>query len=155
MLNRASYCIMSENVFNKSNVNISDDILSWKEAINLSAKPLFNNDCIDEEYLDAIYQNIDKFGPYIDFGFELAVPHARPEFGVKKTGVSLLKLNNTINLMNDENHPIRIIITFCSVDDTSHIDILKKISDIFGDQSNLLSIKNADSVDEILEIINK
>ena len=144
-----------ENVFTNNNVKISDDILSWKEAINLSAKPLLDHDYIGKDYLDAIYHNIDEFGPYIDFGFELAVPHARPEFGVKKTGVSLLKLNNSINLMNDSNHPIKIIITFCSVDNTSHIDILKKISEIFGDQNKLIRIKNANSVDEILNIINK
>lgn len=144
-----------ENVFTNDNVKISDDILSWKEAINLSAKPLLDDDYISKDYLDAIYHNIDEFGPYIDFGFELAVPHARPEFGVKKTGVSLLKLNNSINLMNDSNHPIKIIITFCSVDNTSHIDILKKISEIFGDQNKLIRIKNANSVDEILNIINK
>ncbi|MDU4026717.1 MULTISPECIES: PTS sugar transporter subunit IIA [Anaerococcus] len=144
-----------ENVFTNENVKISDDILSWKEAINLSAKPLLDHDYIGKDYLDAIYHNIDEFGPYIDFGFELAVPHARPEFGVKKTGVSLLKLNNSINLMNDSNHPIKIIITFCSVDNTSHIDILKKISEIFGDQNKLIRIKNANSVDEILNIINK
>lgn len=144
-----------ENVFTNDNVKISDDILSWKEAINLSAKPLLDHDYIGKDYLDAIYHNIDEFGPYIDFGFELAVPHARPEFGVKKTGVSLLKLNNSINLMNDSNHPIKIIITFCSVDNTSHIDILKKISEIFGDQNKLIRIKNANSVDEILNIINK
>lgn len=144
-----------ENVFTNDNVKISDDILSWKEAINLSAKPLLDDDYIGKDYLDAIYHNIDEFGPYIDFGFELAVPHARPEFGVKRTGVSLLKLNNSINLMNDSNHPIKIIITFCSVDNTSHIDILKKISEIFGDQNKLIRIKNANSVDEILNIINK
>ena len=144
-----------ENVFTNDNVKISDDILSWKEAINLSAKPLLDDDYISKDYLDAIYHNIDEFGPYIDFGFELAVPHARPEFGVKKTGVSLLKLNNSINLMDDSNHPIKIIITFCSVDNTSHIDILKKISEIFGDQNKLIRIKNANSVDEILNIINK
>ena len=144
-----------ENVFTDDNVKISDDTLSWKEAINLSAKPLLDDDYIGKDYLDAIYHNIDEFGPYIDFGFELAVPHARPEFGVKKTGVSLLKLNNSINLMNDSNHPIKIIITFCSVDNTSHIDILKKISEIFGDQNKLIRIKNANSVDEILNIINK
>lgn len=144
-----------ENVFTNDNVKISDDTLSWKEAINLSAKPLLDDDYIGKDYLDAIYHNIDEFGPYIDFGFELAVPHARPEFGVKKTGVSLLKLNNSINLMNDSNHPIKIIITFCSVDNTSHIDILKKISEIFGDQNKLIRIKNANSVDEILNIINK
>ena len=57
--------------------------------------------------------------------------------------------------MNDSNHPIKIIITFCSVDNTSHIDILKKISEIFGDQNKLIRIKNANSVDEILNIINK
>lgn len=141
-------------IFNENNINICDDEISWKDAINLSAKPLLDKDYISKEYTKAIFENIEKFGPYIDFGQEIAVPHARPECGVKKTGVSLLKLNNKINLNNDEDHPIKLIITFCSVDDTSHIEILKKISSIFGDLGKIENIKEANNKEEILEIIN-
>ena len=141
-------------IFNKDNVNVCDDILEWKEAIILSAKPLLDDGYIGEEYLDAIFANIEKYGPYIDFGLEVAVPHARPEFGVKKTGVSLLRLKEKVNLQDSDDHPIKLIITFCSVDDTSHIEILKEISSIFGDNERLEKIKGADSSEEILEIIN-
>lgn len=143
-----------EKIFNKDNVNVCDDVIGWKDAIILSAKPLLDDDFIEEEYLDAIFNNIEKFGPYIDFGLEVAVPHARPEFGVKKTGVSLLRLKNKVNLQDSEEHPIKLIITFCSVDDTSHIEILKEISSIFGDSEKLEKIKEANSSEEILEIIN-
>ena len=141
-------------IFNEDNVNVCDDILEWKEAIILSAKPLLDDGYIGEEYLDAIFDNIEKYGPYIDFGLEVAVPHARPEFGVKKTGVSLLRLKEKVHLQDSDDHPIKLIITFCSVDDTSHIEILKEISSIFGDSEKLEKIKGAESSEEILEIIN-
>lgn len=141
-------------IFNKDNVNVCDDILEWKEAIILSAKPLLDDGYIGEEYLDAIFANIEKYGPYIDFGLEVAVPHARPEFGVEKTGVSLLRLKEKVHLQDSNDHPIKLIITFCSVDDTSHIEILKEISSIFGDSEKLEKIKEAESSEEILEIIN-
>lgn len=143
-----------EEIFNRKNVNVCDDIIGWKEAIRLSAKPLLDYGYVGEEYLDAIFSSVEKYGPYIDFGLEVAVPHARPEFGVKKTGVSLLKLKEKVNLQNSEDHPIKLIITFCSVDDTSHIEILKEISSIFGDSEKLEKIKEANSSEEILEIIN-
>lgn len=142
------------NIFNENNINICDDQVSWQDAINLSAKPLLDEGYISEGYTKAIFKNIEKFGPYIDFGQEIAVPHARPECGVKKTGVSLLKLNNMVNLNDDKEHPIKIIITFCSVDDTSHIEILKKISSIFGDLRKIKKIKEANNKEEILEVIN-
>lgn len=142
------------NIFNYDNVNISDEILKWEDAIILSAKPLMDSGYIGKDYLDAIFKNIDKFGPYFDFGFGVAVPHARPEFGVKNTGVSLLKLNHKVNLINSFAHPIELIVTFCSVDYTSHINILKEISSIFGDREKLNKIKRAMTKDKILEIIN-
>lgn len=141
-------------IFNKNNVKVCDDVIGWKDAIILSAKPLLDDGYIGDEYLDAIFANIEKYGPYIDFGLEVAVPHARPEFGVKKTGVSLLRLKNKVNLQDSQEHPIKLIITFCSVDDTSHIEILKEISSIFGDSERLEKIKEANSSEEILEIIN-
>lgn len=141
-------------IFNKGNVNICDDTISWKDAIILSAKPLLDDAYIGEEYLDAIFANIEKYGLYIDFGLEVAVPHARPEFGVKKTGVSLLRLKNKVNLQDSNDHPIKLIITFCSVDDISHIEILKEISSIFEDVEKLEKMKEARSVEEILELIN-
>ena len=74
---------MSE-IFSHNNVSISDNDLGWKDAVRLCAKPLLEAGYIDESYLDSIFEMAEKLGPYFDFGQGIAVPHSRPQKGVKK-----------------------------------------------------------------------
>jgi transcriptional antiterminator, BglG family len=142
-------------IFSHNNVSISDKDIGRKDAIRLCAKPLLDTGDIDESYLDSIFEMAEELGPYFDFGQGIAVPHSRPQDGVRNTCAALLKLNKSVLLMDNPEHPIDVIVIFASVDDESHIGILQEISDIFGEKSNIEEIKNANSVEEILKIFNR
>ena len=139
-------------IFDKDNVFLTDKKLTWKEAIKLCARPLLDDDYIDESYIDSIFKQAEKIGPYFDFGQGIAVPHSRPEDGVNKTGAALLKVSEPVLLMDDKSHPIDVFIVFGSSDSYSHIDVLKEISEVFGDKDKLAKIKAAKSKDEILNV---
>ena len=47
-------------------------------------------------------ETVEKIGPYIVLAPKVAVPHARPERGVNKLGISLLKLNKEVDFNTDE-----------------------------------------------------
>ena len=56
--------------------------------------------------------------------------------------------------MDDPSHSIDIFVVFASVDDESHIEILQEIAGTFGEKSNIENIKNANTVEEILEVFD-
>ncbi|WP_217620935.1 PTS sugar transporter subunit IIA, partial [Bacillus sp. GbtcB13] len=73
-----------------------------EEAVQTGAKPLLDKEVILEETTDAMIDNVKKMGPYLIIGPEMAVPHARPEKGVRKVGMRLLKLKQPVYFLDDE-----------------------------------------------------
>lgn len=67
----------------KRKIRFTNKELSWQEAIELAAQPLLDKHEIEERYIKAIIDKVEAFGPYIDLGLGIALPHARPEEGVK------------------------------------------------------------------------
>ena len=71
-----------------NSVQIIDHINSYQEAIHLCFKPLLDQQYITQEYT----KNVIKQGKELNFYYLLthgmAMPHARPEDGALKNGVS-------------------------------------------------------------------
>lgn len=82
----------------KGRVNIVENVNDWKEAITLAAKPLVEDGSVENSYIDAMIANVNKFGTYIVIAPKVAMPHSRPEDGVNKNCVSLLKVNEGVLL---------------------------------------------------------
>lgn len=52
--------------------------MSWEEAIRLTAQPLLTKGKIKESYIQAMIDKVKEYGPFINIGEYLALPHARP-----------------------------------------------------------------------------
>lgn len=73
-------------------IHIRHDITDWREAVKASAEPLLANGTITADYVEAIFAQHEKLGPYYVLAPGIAMPHARPEEGAKGLGLSLLTL---------------------------------------------------------------
>ena len=80
----------------RNKIDIVDSVNSWEDAIKKGAELLIENKCIEPRYVDCIINNIKESGPYIVLGDGMAMSHARPEDGVIKSGITLLKIKNGI-----------------------------------------------------------
>ncbi|WP_082680471.1 PTS sugar transporter subunit IIA [Caviibacter abscessus] len=96
-------------MFNKNNTIILDKVSDWRESIKEASNPLIKNGNINWNYVDKIIENINKFGFYIVLDEYVAIPHARPEDGVCETGISFLKLNNSVLYGNEKVYLIFVI----------------------------------------------
>ena len=64
----------------------------WQEAIDFSMVSLLDKNYISENYIQAIKDSTINNGPYYILAPGVAMPHARPECGALKTGMSLTLL---------------------------------------------------------------
>ena len=88
----------------RNKIDIVDSVDNWEEAIKKGAELLIENKCIEPRYVDNIIKNIKESGPYIVLGDGMAMSHARPEDGVIKNGITLLKIKNGVDF--DEKNKI-------------------------------------------------
>lgn len=139
---------------NKQTVQVvNGDGIDWQAAIRLAAKPLLDNGTIEKEYVQDVIKVVEQEGPYINIGPYIALAHSRPSKSVKKVGLSLLKTNREIALVNKD-HPIKLWFVLAATDNTSHLEVIKQLLKVLMNRETVKKILATTTVEEILNILN-
>ena len=136
------------------NIQIVDSVSDWKQAVTLSAQPLLAKGAITEDYINAIFNSHQELGPYYVLAPGLAMPHARPEQGAIKNGLSLLHIKQGVSFDADENDPIYVVIMLCALSGEEHINMITALAEIFSDDQRLSALLEASSMEAIQSVIN-
>lgn len=134
----------------ENNIQILPQVDSWEEAIKVASSPLLEKGYIEPRYIDTMISKVNELGFYIVLSEDVAMPHSRPEDGVLKMGMSLLKLDTPAKFGNND---IQIVITLAAKDNESHIDALTNLVELLNDDEKIEKIKLAKTNQEILGII--
>lgn len=110
------------------NILFREKVYRYEDAIRIAANPLLEKRMIDETYIEAMIENVQRRGPYIFLGHGMALPHARPEDGVNEVGFSMLVLKEPIALAEDSNVFVDHFIVLAAVDNSTHLDALSDLN---------------------------
>ncbi|MFY0880998.1 BglG family transcription antiterminator [Clostridioides difficile] len=145
------YQPMLKELINAERVNIIKNVRDWKEAIKIASKPLLEDNSIEELYIENMIKSVEKYGPYIVLTDRFALPHASSKEGVNKLAMSLLIVEDEVDLLGK---PVNIFMVLAAVDNTTHIRALASLSEMMYEEENVKLIINGDK-SSILELINK
>lgn len=139
--------------FLKNNIKIVDSVENWEEALRIGAESLINNNNIEPRYVQAIIDNVYKYGPYIVLTDGVAMPHSRPEEGVLKKGMSFLKVRNGIEFYQTESK-IYLFFTLAAENADGHQDAIAELAEFLCDDEKLEKIIKEDLTEsEILDLL--
>ncbi len=133
------------------NINVKEEVSSWEEAIRKAGQCLVDNGSVIPEYVEAMIENVKVNGSYMVINNMIALPHARTENLVSKTGMSLLELKEPVTFPGDKK--VKIILCFSSVDHKEHIDALTKFVTLIEDY-DLLNFIEYSSKEKIKNFID-
>ncbi|WP_103061876.1 PTS sugar transporter subunit IIA [Actinomyces qiguomingii] len=136
-------------------VIIHKDVDTWQQAIAVVAEPLLADGSITIQYVKAMIEAVDRFGPYIVLSPHLVLAHARPDTGVKRQAMSVLTLKHPISFNHPENDPVDIVFCLAAVDADSHIQALKEFVAIAGDRPLQERLVAAGTVAEFQRILRR
>ena len=139
------------NYFPEASITIKKSAQNWQEAIDLSMASLLRNDYVNEDYVQAIKDSTLNNGPYYILAPGVAMPHARPEFGALKTGMSLTLLKEGVTF-SDTNEPVKLLIGL-SADADSHIGAIQALSELLSEDDQLASLLNCHTEKQLADII--
>ena len=134
------------------NILIMDSIENWETAIRVAAKKLLEKKYIKKEYVEAMITDINKLGFYIVLNEGVAMPHSRPENGVLKTCLSLLKLKKPVDFGESK---VYLIFVMAATDNNSHIEFLIKFSELLQNDKEIEELIKAEKIEEVIKIIDK
>ena len=136
-------------------IQISDEVADWENAIRLAAQPLVDSQKIESRYSEAMIEKVKQYGPFIHIGKGIALPHARPEDGVKALGMSLLKVEKPVLLLGDEKHAIQLFVCLAAVDNEAHLRALSSLTKLLSNRENLEALLAATTKEEITTILTR
>ena len=139
---------------NKS-IRLQAEANTWQEAVKLGVDLLVEAEVVEPRYFQAILDGVERFGPYFVIAPGLAMPHGRPEEGVKKNGFALVTLKTPMVFNHEDNDPVDILITLAAVDARTHQeDGIMQIVNLFEDEANFDRLRACRSEQEVLDLID-
>jgi len=125
----------------------------WEDAIRAVGRLLVADDAVEPRFIDAMIRVAKEFGPYIVVAPGIALPHARPEDGVKQASIAMITLAEPVNFGNEQNDPVSLVIALAAVDNKQHIQSLAELASVLGEEDNVQRLRSARSADELLGIM--
>ncbi|WP_312924887.1 PTS mannitol transporter subunit IIA [Atlantibacter hermannii] len=140
------------NYFPESSISIKNSAKNWQEAIDISMSSLLANHYITSDYIKAIKDSTLTNGSYYILAPGVAMPHARPECGAIKTGMSLTLLKQEVTFA-DDNEGIKLLIGLSAADSDSHIGAIQALSELLCEEEALTALLAAKSEKQLADII--
>lgn len=137
----------------ESLIKIGAEVQDAQEAIEMAGKLLFNEDLIEESYIEAMVNSYKENGPYFVLAPKIAIPHARPEDGVKEASVSFVQLKKPVKFGHASNDPVQLIFGLGASSSDDHLILLKKLTGILNDPKSIEALVKAKSYDNVKQII--
>ncbi|MBM7600011.1 PTS system mannitol-specific IIA component/PTS system ascorbate-specific IIA component [Virgibacillus halotolerans] len=134
-------------------VKIGVEAADAESAIEAAGNLLLQEGLVEESYIEAMKEAYRKNGPYFVLAPHIAIPHARPEDGVNEASVSLIQLKEPIVFGHIMNDPVQIVFGLGASSSDEHLILLKKLTGLLNDTTNVEKLSNATSYDEIKNIL--
>lgn len=137
--------LTSERIYLKRKVK------SVAEAIRSAVNPLIEENAVEPRYAEAILNIMNENEPYMFIAPGVAIPHASPEDGVNKLSMSMLRLQEAVEIA--PGFPVKIFIVIAAVDRKQHLKALSQLNELVDTQGNIKRLEASTSINEIASLI--
>ena len=110
---------------------------------------------ITEEYVQAMKENIETYGPYVVSFPGVAILHANPKIRGTKLGLSLTTLEIPVSFGEGDGNLVSIVFVLSSPDQESHMQILEDLVTLFQNEKVFSDINHAKTESGIIEVLEE
>ena len=134
---------LRDSLAENNSILLQAEASTWQEAVKLGVDLLVKADVVEPRYY------------YFVIAPGLAMPHGRPEEGVKKTGFALVTLKKPLVFNHEDNDPVDILITMAAVDANTHQEVgIMQIVNLFDDEANFDRLRACRTAQDVLDLID-
>jgi PTS system ascorbate-specific IIA component len=134
-------------------IALNEKLGDREAAVRRSGELLTASGRVDPEYTDAMVAALEEFGPYIVLAPGVALAHARPTPAVHGVAFSVLTLDPPVAFGHPENDPVRLVVGMAAPDDESHIEALRQLAELLGDDARRERLMAVTTAQEVLALI--
>lgn len=126
----------------------------WEEAVRIGGRMMIDAGLIDDRYVQTMISNHREIGPYFIVAPGIAMPHAKPENGVLKTGYALVTLASPVEFGDEENDPVDVLIFAGAANREEHNqEAVPQIAELCDSEKYVHALRNARNNDEAVSVL--
>lgn len=137
----------------ESIVKIGLEVADAEGAIEAAGNLLVDEGLVEKSYTEAMRNSYKENGPYFVLAPSIAIPHARPEDGVKEASVSLVQLKKPVVFGHSANDPVQLVFGLGASSSDEHLILLQKLTTLLNDPVNVDKLRSATSYEDIKNIL--
>jgi len=123
----SSYALALTDMINPNLIQTNITAGTAKEAVYLSTQPLLKHGYITQSYVNAVIETFEKSAHHTVIMKSVALPHAAPDKGVLKPGISITVLKEPMIFSLTEYDPIKYIFCLSAIDYNSHVSAMAEL----------------------------
>lgn len=139
------------NIFTPDNIILNAQAKDKFDAIRITGNILKENRYVTDEYIKRMIVREEIVSTYLGNG--LAIPHGTDssDCEIIKTGISLVQFPDGVDFGDGNTAYITIGI---AGKEAEHMDLLNKIALICIEEDNVQTLRNATSIEQVLQVLN-
>ncbi|EAS2066222.1 PTS mannitol transporter subunit IIA [Salmonella enterica] len=139
------------NIFTPDNIILNAQAKDNFDAIRITGNILKENGYVTDEYIKRMIVREEIVSTYLGNG--LAIPHGTDgsDCEIIKTGISLVQFPDGVDFGDGNTAYITIGI---AGKEAEHMDLLNKIALICIEEDNVQTLRNATSIEQVLQVLN-
>lgn len=148
---------MLKEIVEKGYYSFHNEFASWQDAIQASYEPLLKNNVVEEQYVQAVIECVNKYGPYIVIVPGIAMPHSTEgAAGCNGTAISFMKVEKEVDFdPEDPDKKAILFFSLASLDHDQHIQNIQSLMDTLMNEEIVEALNNAKSKEDLEAIANK
>ena len=143
-------------LLDKRSISLDGAPRNKQEALDMAIDLRKGSDKINDQeaYRKQVYKREEEGTTGIGMG--IAIPHGKCN-AVDRPGLAAMVIKDGVDFDSLDGEPVHLLFLIAAPDteDNIHLEVLSKLSMMLMDDNFTQSLKNASSVDEFMEIINK
>ena len=140
---------MSLPILSTENIVLNAEVENKERAIRLTGSVLVERGYVDPAYIEKMLEREELTSTYM--GNFVAIPHGTEDAkeSVKESGITIIQVPGGVDFGNG--NLVKLLIGIAGKGD-EHLDILSNIAIVCSEEENVISIVNAASKEEILDL---
>lgn len=139
------------NIMPLESIHLNYEATCWQDAILLAGDLLVNHGYVNEEYRTQMQYSFDNYGSYMMIDDGIAIPHAKNDGSVYRTGMTLVTLKDPVLFSNGKY--IHTFFSFCSKDSIEHLDALMSIANLIKETDFKNKLQNFSNPIEVIQYL--
>jgi PTS system ascorbate-specific IIA component len=145
-----------ERLLRSGNLEVRARARDWEDAVRICGKMMTDSGNCSQEYIEAAIQNHKEIGPYYVIAPGIAMPHARPEKGVLKTGYALMTLEQPVKFGDEDNDPVDLLIFAGAANKEEHSnEVVPEVAELCDSERHIEAIRAAESIENMVAALEE